>query len=114
MMETTIESPALVTQEVLLHLLKKELQGRKFNRQLSKVGFDPAFFNTDLGIVILTLMGHPHPSDTLWKWYDQHLDHFTSEVDLHHHASASQAAFNFYLAFTKKLLALRPTIPTPH
>lgn len=113
-MEPTIHTilPSVVTQEVLLHLIRKELQGRKFVCELSKIGFDAAIFNTDLGSTILSLMGHPYPSDTFLNWYDQTLDHFTNCINLHHPATAPEAAFNFYLALTKKLRELRPTKPT--
>jgi len=53
-------------QDLILFLIKKELQGTKLMQELNRVGFDASLFSPDLGAVILSLMGFKHRTDELW------------------------------------------------
>ena len=44
-------------QDLVLLLIKKELQGRKFIQELGRLGFDSMLFSTELEDVILSFMG---------------------------------------------------------
>ena len=51
------------TQDLILFLIKKELQGTKFVYELDKIGFDCSIFSIDLGAVILSLLGFRNRTD---------------------------------------------------
>ena len=44
-------------QDLILFLIKKELQGTKFTQELDRLGFDASLYSSDLGAVILSLVG---------------------------------------------------------
>lgn len=92
-------------QDLVLFLIKKELQGTKFTNELNKLGFDASTFSTDLGSVILSLTGFRNRTDELWEWYYKMVDAFADQVDLQDHATAREAALNVYLELRTRLKA---------
>ncbi len=102
-MKTQIEADNLPmfklssSQDLILFLIKKELQGTKFINELDKIGFDSSVFCIDLGEVILSLMGFQNRTDELWAWYDKTLDSYASKVDLWNNSTTRELTLNFYL-----------------
>lgn len=89
-------------QDLILFLLKKELQGTKFINELDKVGFDSSLFCIDLGEVILSLMGFGNRTGELWEWYDKTLDSYASKVDLWNNSTTRELTLDFYLELRAK------------
>ena len=104
--EFEIECPPLFQlsshQDLILFLIKKELQGTKFVSELSKIGFDSSIFDIDLGAVILSLLGFKRRTDE-WQWYYEKLDDFAEKVDLQDNSIVSEMAFSFYLELQSKV-----------
>ena len=97
-------------QDLILFLIKKELQGTKFVSELDRVGFDTSVFCTDLGAVILSLMGFRTRTDELWEWYDKTLDLFMAKVDLWDSRSAHELALEFYMELRTKQKSLNGNV----
>ncbi|MEP2508897.1 MAG: hypothetical protein ABJH72_06045 [Reichenbachiella sp.] len=90
-------------QDLLLFLIKKELQGTKFTKELDRIGFDHSLFCIDLGVVILSLMGFENRSDDLWGWYYRIMDSYADKVDLYDTRTAHELALDFYLELRTQL-----------
>ncbi len=107
-MKTQIEAESLPmfklssNQDLILFLIKKELQGTKFINELDKIGFDSSLFCIDLGKVILSLMGFQNRSDEMWEWYDQTLDSYLPKVNLWDNSTTRELALDFYLELRTK------------
>lgn len=89
-------------QDLILFLIKKELQGTKFINELDKIGFDSSLFCIDLGEVILSLIGFQNRTDELWAWYDETLDLYASKVDLWSNSTTHELTLDFYLELRAK------------
>ncbi len=90
-------------QDLILFLIKKELQGTKFAKELDRIGFDQSTFCPDLGVVIMSLVGFKERSDTLWEWYMEVMDAFADQVDLWDSRTAHELALDFYIELRAKL-----------
>lgn len=95
-------TPASNAKPIILHLLKKELQARKFLTELNAIGFDASRFSTDLALPILFLMGCSEPTGKLYAWFDTTRDTFANQIDLDFPSTASEAAGLLYTALEKK------------
>ncbi|MEO9485474.1 MAG: hypothetical protein ABJG47_18585 [Ekhidna sp.] len=95
------------SQDLILFLIKKELQGTKFVQELDRVGFDPSVFCPDLGVVILSLVGFENRSDELWNWYSEVVDVFAEKVDLWNRDTVQELALDVYLELRAKLKSER-------
>ncbi len=90
-------------QDLILFLIKKELQGTKFTRELDRLGFDTGLYCSDLGVVILSLAGFKGRTDDLWDWFIKMMDAFAEKVDLWDSETAKEAALDVYLELRNKL-----------
>ena len=84
-------------QDLILFLIKKELQGTKFTQELDRLGFDASLYSSDLGAVILSLVGFKRRTDELWDWFMPMMDRYAEKVDLHEPDTARELALNVYL-----------------
>lgn len=101
-------TPAGNPKPLILHLIRKELQARKFLTGLIAIGFDASRFSTDLALPILSLMGCSNPTSQLYAWFDTTRDTFANQIDLDFPSTANEAAELFYTALEKKLQDNRP------
>lgn len=102
-MKTKLEVQGLpFDQDLILHLIRKELQDAKFVNELNRLGFGSSIFAADLGVVILSLVGFANPIDELWEWYFQRLNAYTEQIDLEDNASVDGLAMEFYLELKRK------------
>lgn len=95
------------SQDLILFLIKKELQGTKFTRELDRLGFDTAVYCSDLGVVILSLAGFTGRTDALWDWFMKMLDSYAEKVDLWDTDTARELALDVYLELRTKLKSER-------
>ncbi len=91
------------SQDLILFLIKKELQGTKFTMELTRLGFDSAVYSSGLGVVILSLVGFSSRSDELWDWFVKMIDSFAEKVDLMDGATAHELALDVYFELRTKL-----------
>lgn len=91
------------SQDLILFLIKKELQGTKFTNELDRLGFNTEVYCSDLGVVILSLAGFKGRSDALWDWYMKLMDAFAEKVDLRDSDSARNLALDVCLELRNKL-----------
>ena len=89
-------------QELLLFLIRQELQGARFIHELERLGFNSGFFTVDLGEVILPLIGFSHQTDELWEWYCETLYSFAARVDMRDNSRNDELVLEFYLALRSK------------
>ena len=95
------------SQDLILFLIKKELQGTKFTRELDRLGFDTGVYCSDLGVVILSLAGFTGRNDALWDWFMKMLDSYAEKVDLWDTDTARELALDVYLELRTKLKSER-------
>ncbi len=93
--------------DMILFLIKKELQGTKFTVELGNVGFDTSLYTPDLGVLILSLMGFGVRTDELWNWYFEKLCIYSEKVDLGDLYSVRELAFEFYFELRTKLQSIQ-------
>ena len=98
------------SQDLILFLIKKELQGTKFMGELDRLGFDTSVYCSDLGVVILSLAGFTGRTDALWDWYMQMMDSYAEKVDLWDTESARELALDVYVELRTKLKSQRGAI----
>jgi len=91
------------SQDLILFLIKKELQGSKFTRELDRLGFDSGVYCSDLAVVILSLAGFTGRTDELWDWFMKMLDSYAEKVDLWDTDTARELALDVYLELRTKL-----------
>ncbi len=91
------------SQDLILFLITKELEGTKFTRELDRLGFDSAVYSSDLGIVILSLVGFTSRTDELWDWFTPMMDSFAEKVDIWDHGTARELALDVYMELRTKL-----------
>ena len=90
------------SRELLLSLIRQELQGARFIHELERLGFNSGFFAIDLGEVILPLMGFAHQTDELWEWYCETLHSFAARADMSDSLRNDELVLEFYLALWSK------------
>ncbi len=95
------------SQDMILFLIKKELQGTKFTVELGNVGFDTSLYSPDLGVLILSLMGFGVRTDELWNWYFDKLFTYSEKVDLGDVDAVRELAFEFYLELRTKIQSVQ-------
>lgn len=91
------------SQDLMLFLIQKELQGTKFTMELDRLGFDTSVYCSDLGVVILSLAGCSGRDDDLWEWFMSMMDAFAERVDLSDTDTARMLALDVYLELRTKL-----------
>ncbi|TPN87932.1 hypothetical protein [Aquimarina algicola] len=93
----------LSTQEdLILFLIRNELLSTRFVNQLNTIGFDTSFFNVELSIVILSLLGFKARTDALLEWYYTTLDIYASKINLDNHDEINAITFDFYIKLKVK------------
>ena len=80
---------------IILILVKKELQDAKLINELIKLGFSSSQFGPCLGEVILKLLGVENRNDEWWEWYYQMLDKFAEKVELTNESGLVDVADEF-------------------
>ncbi|MEP4090948.1 hypothetical protein [Reichenbachiella sp.] len=88
--------------DLTLFLIQKELQGTRFTKELERIGFDHSIFSSDLGDVILSLIGFISRNDDLWIWYYEVLNSYSDKVDLRDNNSSRELALEFYFELNNK------------
>lgn len=89
--------------DLILFLIKKELQGTKLTLELDRIGFDHSLYAPDLGDVILSLAGFEKRGDELWTWYYGLMQAHAEKVDLNEPETAHDQALEMYFALREKL-----------
>lgn len=82
--------------DLILFLIKKQLEGARFFHELRQVGFSRDEDCFDLGDAILSLMGYEEQSDELWEKYYHTLSDFAVKLDPLSNSSSEQLALEFY------------------
>ncbi|MEM6644173.1 MAG: hypothetical protein AAF616_14425 [Bacteroidota bacterium] len=95
------------SQDLILFLIKKELQGTKFTRELDRLGFDTGVYCSDLGVVIMSLVGLTGRTDELWGWFIPMMDSYAEKVDLWDHGTTQELALDVYLELRTKLKSMQ-------
>lgn len=89
-------------QDLILYLIKEELEGAKFLKELADSGFDSKSYEVELGIVILSLMEFESLEEELWIWYHDKIDTFVPKVDLQSSSSTHEVVLDFYCELRTK------------
>ena len=95
------------SQDLILFLIRKELQETKFMRELDRIGFDTSVYCSDLGVVILSLAGFRGRTNELWDWYLSMLDSYAEKVDMRDSDEAGELALDVYLELRTRLKSER-------
>ncbi len=91
------------SQDLILFLIKKELQGTKLTNELDRIGFDHSLYSPDLGDIILSLVGFGRRGDEIWNWYYELVQTHIEKVDLSEPETASERALEMHFALREKL-----------
>ena len=55
----------------------------KHKQIIEKIGFDLTFFSSDFSRIICSLIGLNNRTDEFYEWYDNEINSFCKEIDLH-------------------------------
>lgn len=96
------------SQDLILYLIKKELQDNKLAQEFDRLGFDSMLFSMDLGDLILSFMGFQARGDKFWNDYQGLVHIHAAKVDLTNPETASEQALELYLTLREKII--KPSI----
>ena len=88
--------------DLILFLIREELKNKKFTNDLEKIGFDLTFFSSDFSRIICSLIGINNRTDEFYVWYDNKINNFCEEIDLHDGLNLTEQAFSFYVILMMK------------
>lgn len=77
----TLEFDLSNQRDIILYLIHKELLDINLQNRFHQVGIDLTLFSTDLGDLILFMLGFTNKSDSLWEFYYETMNHFAIELD---------------------------------
>lgn len=79
----TLEFDLSNRRDIILYLIQKELLDISLHNRFIHAGLDLTLFSTDLGELILFLLGHSETSDALWEFYYKTMNHYAIELERH-------------------------------
>jgi hypothetical protein len=88
--------------EMTLFLIGEEMKNRRLINRLEQAGFNTDFSNSDLSILILSLVGFDHRPDELYNWYSTALDNACEKAKPSEIAEWREAVFDFYLELVER------------
>ncbi len=88
--------PFTLTPQLITRLLKEDLKSNKLLFGLNQLGIVAEPYHSDLGSIILTLMGLPENKEDLYAFYQNQLANFTSLETPSFHHQLDTLALEFY------------------
>ena len=88
--------PFTLTPELIVKLLKEDLKSNKLLFGLNQLGIVAEPYHSDLGSIILTLMGLPENNEDLYSFYQNQLVSFTSRDTATFFDHLDALALDFY------------------
>ena len=89
--------PIPITPELFVRLLKEDLKSNKLLFGLNQLGLVAEPYHSDLGSIILLLMGIPENQEDLYAFYQNQLTNFTSLETAAFHLQLDALAHEFFL-----------------